>query len=211
MGQYLIKLCALFLSLCSTRVEAFCLPWLLDSEPPGFYVTAFGGFNGGYNVNSSDIKTSRGYYCGINAGKKIYPNIRLEGDFIWQRNGVQGVSLGSLSLTHLKGTMNTESLMANLLFDLNFPFPGTPSIGAGIGYAFADLNWSGKFIQTTDHLIKEKDYKGSVHEKGLAWQIIANLNFFVCPSVKISAEYRFFKLEDKFSTYKLGLALSKFF
>lgn len=199
----------------SHPIQAYCLPfpWLLDYQPSSFYISAFGGYAGGYELKCDDFKTVRGYYLGINGGKKIFPNIRLEGDAIWQRNRVQSdvPTSNTLQVNHVDGAINIGSIFANAILDFNFPFPGSPSLGGGVGYAWADGHWSADLTKTKEAFFKRRRVRSSFRENGFAWQLIADLNFFVCNDLKINIEYRFFKLRDEFSTHKFGLALVKFF
>ncbi len=187
------------------------IPWLLDYQPSGIYISAFGGMNGGYELDNQNVHLNRGYYAGINIGKKVLPNFRLEADAIWQENDVNGLIVGNISLDHAHGTINTYSFMGNAVLDLNFPYPGSPSIGGGVGYGNAEGHWSGTLSQTVKNITASKKIKSSFHKNGLCWQIIADLNFFLCPNLKINIEYRFFKLENKFSNNKFGLTLVRFF
>jgi opacity protein-like surface antigen len=195
-------------------IQAHCLPfpWLLDCQPSGFYISTFGGIAGGYALKSNNFKTNRGYYFGINGGKKVFPNIRLEGDVTWQGNDVQSdVKTSTIQINHVDGSIDIGSIMANAILDFNFPFPGSPSLGGGMGYAWANGDWSADFTKTKGILFKKRHIKSSFKENGFAWQIIADLNFPVYCDIKINIEYRFFKLQDEISTHKLGLALVKFF
>lgn len=215
MLKYLVQIYFFLLLFFSNTIQAYCLPfpWLLDYQPSGFYLSAFGGIAGGYDLKCSNFRTNRGYYFGINGGKKVFPNIRLEGDIIWQGNDVQSGATTSttIQINHVDGSINIGSVMANAILDFNFPFPGSPSLGGGVGYAWADGHWSADFTKTNGVLFKRRRIKSSFSENGFAWQIIADLNFFVCRSLKVNIEYRFFKLHDEISTHKFGLALVKFF
>lgn len=215
MNKYLLKsffLLIFFSHPCEGM--SYCqISWLEDYQPPGFYLSAFGGISGGYNLNNKHAKTNRGYYFGINGGKKVFPNLRLEADVSWQGNDVKGVKNGTVNLTHVKGPINIWSGMGNAIFDFNFPFPGSPSLGGGIGYAHAEGHWSGVLTKTlADNTTKEKKLKSSYKKSGFAWQIIADLNFFLTDDIKLDVEYRFFKLYNHhLSSHKFGLAIVKFF
>lgn len=213
MFKRVIRLSLLLFTFCSIFLHADCLPfpWLLDYQPSGFYFGAFGGMGGGYKLDCKNVVTNRGCYLGVNGGKKIFPNVRIEGDASWLGNEVNGITVGSTALNHTDGTINTFSLMANAIFDFNFPFPGSPSLGAGVGYAHAGGHWSGVLTQTNGAFFTEKTVKSSFHKSGFAGQMLANLNFFICNNLKVNLEYRFFKLNNAMSTHKFGLAIVKFF
>lgn len=213
MLKYFMRICFFLLPLfSSTTIQADCLPFsmLLDYQPSSFYVGVFGGYAGGYDLKCTDFKTNRGYYLGFNTGKKVFPNIRWEGDIIWQRNDVKS---DVNPINHVSGAINMGSVMTNAILDFNFPFPGSPSLGGGIGYAWADGHWSANVTQTQpgEAAFKKRHIKSSFRENGFAWQIIASLNFFACYDLDIKVEYRFFKLHDEISSHKFGLALVKFF
>lgn len=221
MRKYVLRFIVLILPFFLNQLQASCcsfncLPWLQDYQPSGFYVSAFGGINGGYDIDCKDVNTNRGYYCGINGGKKIFPNVRVEGDFIWQGNEVSDIQKGTLEkgkkdLDHPRGTFNIESCMANAILDFNFPFPGSPSLGGGVGYAHAHGSWSGILTKTLNDVEKNKEIKSSYKKSGFAWQIIADLNFFICRNLKINVEYRYFNLGRPISNHKFGLSVVKFF
>lgn len=219
MLKYIVPIC-LCLFLCfSNNIQAYCLssyclpfPVFLDYQPSGFYVSAFGGIAGGYDLTCRNVKTNRGYYFGVNGGKKVLPNFRVEGDAMWQGNDVNALtSLGTLSLDHVRGSIDIGSVMANGILDFNFPFPGSPSIGAGVGYAWADGDWKATLSKTVGTLVKKRHFRDSFSKNGFAWQLIADLNFFICNDFKINIEYRFFKLSRDVTTHKFGLAAVKFF
>ena len=200
-----------FVLLLFNPTQARGFLWLLDYQPSTPYLGVFGGMNGGSEVNCRPVKTNRGYYFGVNGGKKIFPNFRFEGDLMWQRNDVNNVTYHSTSLNHSKGAIDIGSVMANGMFDFGFPFPGSPSLGGGVGYAHASGHWSGIYNRSAGVFSVEKRIKSHFKTGGFAWQIIADLNFFVLDTFKVNIEYRFFKLQDKINKNKFGVSLIKFF
>lgn len=212
MRKYLFGLGLVVFAFTPLNCSSICIPWLLDYQPPGVYVGAFGGIGGGYNLNSKGVRVNRGYYFGFNLGKKVYPNLRVEIDGSWQGNDVHGIKENSIPLRHVKGPINIWSGMVNAIFDFNLPFPGSPSLGGGIGYAHAHGHWSGTLTQFIDeNTTLDKTLKSSLTKSGLAWQIIADLNFFLMDDLKLNVEYRYFRLTSEVNSSKFGLSLVKFF
>lgn len=217
MVKHLAILFLLTVYLFPNASQASCFFGLDYQLMPGFYTGVVGGINGGYPLTCKRAKTNRGYYLGLKVGKKFFYNIRLEEEFTWQENQVNTLNKGTtttVQFTDIKGNVNIWSLMTNGIFDFcfNCNLPGRPYLGAGIGYAYAEGRWSGNFTRNNDPLFIEKHIRSSIHKGGFAWQIIAGLNFFICPRLSISLEYRFFDLETScIRNHKLGLTLTKFF
>lgn len=212
MRKYLFGIGFLILAFTPVTCSSMCISWLLDYQPPGVYVGAFGGIAGGYSLKSKGVVVNRGYYCGLNVGKKVFPNLRLEVDGTWQGNDVHGIKKKPVALEHVKGTINIWSGMVNAIFDFNLPFPGSPSLGGGVGYAHAHGHWSGSLTQSIDEKTTlSKTLKSSLTKSGLAWQIIADLNFFLMDDLKLNVEYRYLKLTSELNSSKFGLSLVKFF
>ncbi len=201
-----------FSSLLFLPATSFCMEWLLDNQPTAIYVGAFGGINGGFNLPCKSVRTNRGYYFGLNGGKRIWPNCRLEIDAAWQRNETHGLQAGQVKLANVKGPITILSVMGNGLFDFSLPFPGSPSIGGGIGYAKAYGHWSGDLTKSiANGVTKQKSFKDSLNRGGFAWQVMAQLNFFLRDDLKLNIEYRYFRLTNDINNSKFGLALVKFF
>lgn len=201
--------------------HSFCLQdFVYKYKPlPGLYIGGMGGFNGGYDLKCSGVSTNRGYYLGAKLGKKIFPQIgnffphlRVEGEFVWQRNSVHSFKLGTIQLDHTRGHVQIWSLMTNLLLDLNCDFPVRPFLGGGVGYAQTLGHWSALLIEVNgDFFIIEKHIHSKFNKSGFATQVIAGLKYFICPNLEVSLEYRFFHLKSDVDNHKLGLNLTKFF
>ena len=201
-------LLALFFSGAS---QASCFSGLNHPFISGIYMTAFGGINGGYDINCKKFGTIRGYYAGMNIGKNIFSRLRIEEEIIWQGNKVTSFHFGSVELDKVRGYINIWSLMTNLVFDFKFPHPGNPFIGGGIGYTYVHGRGKGELTQMNGNFFIEKQVKSKFLKSGFVWQVIAGLNFPICHNLSISLEYRFFKIGSYISNHKIGLSLAKFF
>jgi opacity protein-like surface antigen len=213
MTKYIAILILLMNACLVKQGQALCF---LGSEIfpfPGFYVGGMGGYSGGYDIKCEDVGTKLGFYVGAKVGTKLFQTIRVEGDFIWQRNAVEAEqSETTIQLTHVRGHIHIFSLMTNALIDFNCQFPVRPFIGAGIGYGQAYGHWRGILEEMEEYgLLIEEDIKSKVYKMGFAWQVIAGLKFFIMPGLEANVEYRFFEIQSHLCNHKLGVALTKFF
>ncbi len=219
MLKYLAIFVFLFSHIFSNISYSFCFQNLAYHPLPGLYIGGIGGFNGGYDIKCENLSTQLGYYLGAKIGKKFsiklgnfIPPLKVEEEFVWQRNPVNSLKVGTIQLHHVRGHIQIWSLMTNALLDFNCDFPVRPFIGGGLGYAQAWGHWSALLVDVGgDFFLIEKHIKSKFNKRGFAAQVIAGLKYLICPSLEVTLEYRFFNLRHHVSNHKLGLALTKLF
>lgn len=142
-----------------------------------FYVEFFGGANFLESEHKEDasIKYRTGYMVAGSLGYRWCYGLRLEGEYAFRRNSVEGGS------NHFQ----SSSYMGNVIWDMPVEdwgctlFGMVPFVGGGVGYDFQRVHLSDSDVSTD--------------KKGLAWQVIAGLYYPVLPNGHISLEYKFHK------------------
>jgi OOP family OmpA-OmpF porin len=158
----------------------------------GFYFGPEGGWTGLQGTKTSVTGTNpvtgqsvtfpinqsfnSGWNVGARAGYQWGP-WRFEGEYSHRQNG--GDVTGPLG--RLNGSFDTNSFMANGIYDFTLGWPITPHIGFGIGVVEANgtiktTNF-GEFSKTSDTLF--------------AYQAIAGFRYMFTPSLALDLDYRY--------------------
>jgi outer membrane protein OmpA-like peptidoglycan-associated protein len=169
----------------------------------GLYIGALGGYNiansadltfGPTGRANSEVEFDGGWAAigrigyGFALDRDIGLRLELEGNY--RDNSVDtakvaGVNIGS------GGSQQTYGAMVNAIFDFNLGWV-TPYIGAGIGYAWTQLEARSQGVTIVDDTVGNFAYQGIV---GLNFPISA------VPGLSITGEYRYFAtLENGFDT-----------
>lgn len=173
------------------------------------YIGVLGGGTGRLDLKKAKADADLGYYVGGQLGYQFFGRLRLEEELSYQEAKIHSFETKGMTFHHAKGHVNLWSLMTNLIVDLDFPFIISPYMGGGLGYLYADGHWSGHI---KDFRLHENQFsKQELKKNGLAWQAIVGLKYFVCLSLELGLEYRYFKFENELATHKVGLVLKKFF
>lgn len=186
----------------AVSLSAFLAVFLMTSlvlpavaEEDGWYLRAQGGGNfaddpdiwgtGGTVFNrTSDIAT--GYVAGAALGR-AFGKLRLEGEFLYRRNGLDalnGVSTG------VSGDRSVRSATANLLYDI-YSFEAYPDrpfdlyAGFGLGVARVSLD------DVTEGGAPLVDDSDSV----FAYQALAGIRHRFAPQWSVNLDYRYFATE----------------
>jgi len=178
--------CALYVS--DAQAQWFAMP----SGPGAWYFGPEGGWTGLQGTKTSITGTNpitgqtfnvpinqsfnSGWNVGARAGYQLGP-WRFEGEYTHRQNS--GDVTGPLG--RLKGTFDTNSFMANGIYDFSLGWPITPHIGFGIGGVWADgtVNTTnfGSFSKSSDTLF--------------AYQAIAGFRYMFNPSLALDLDYRY--------------------
>jgi OmpA-OmpF porin, OOP family len=126
-------------------------------------VTIHRSFNGGYNV-------------GARAGYQMGP-WRFEGEYSYRANGSNLTRFGD----RFNGTLDTNSFMANAIYDFNVGWPLTPHIGMGIGGSALNGNLNGPAI----------GYRSKTSDVVFAYQAIAGIRYMINPTLAFDLDYRY--------------------
>jgi OmpA-OmpF porin, OOP family len=120
-------------------------------------------FDGGFNV-------------GARAGYQMGP-WRFEGEYSHRGNTSNSTQLG----TRLNGTVDTNSLMANVIYDFNIGWPLTPHIGMGLGGATLNGNLDGPAI----------GFHSKTSDAVFVYQAIAGARYMINPVLAFDLDYRY--------------------
>jgi opacity protein-like surface antigen len=158
----------------------------------GFYFGPEGGWTGLQGTKSSITGTNpvtgqsvtfpinqsfdSGWNVGARAGYQWGP-WRFEGEYSHRENGGHLTGPGA----RLNGSIDTNSFMANGIYDFSLGWPVTPHIGMGIGVAEVNGSVStpnfGTFSKSSDTLF--------------AYQAIAGIRYMFTPSLAFDLDYRY--------------------
>jgi len=130
---------------------------------------------------------------GTAAVGRIYGNWRFEGEFSYRQNDLDKITVNSLTLAGLgtfsslgsapvNGDLTNIGLMVNGWYDFTPVGNWVPSIGAGLGMAFVNIDSSDLGIDDTDTVF--------------AYQFGASLGYQVNPDTVVGVTYRFFGTTD---------------
>jgi OmpA-OmpF porin, OOP family len=117
-----------------------------------------------------------GFNVGARAGYQMGP-WRFEGEYSYRQNASNATALGS----RLNGTVDTNSFMANAIYDFNLGWPLTPHIGMGIGVADLNGNVNGPNI----------GYHSKTSDAVFAYQALAGIRYMISPTLALDLDYRY--------------------
>jgi opacity protein-like surface antigen len=192
------------LSLSSATFAAYGLPEQAQPAPvapvsnDAWYVGAFGGLtytpsisgNSIFIINSTTAFANRSFDnpnwdVGAHVGYRM-GQIRLEGEYIFQRSTLNRVSDG-VTFTDT-ARLNVHSGMFNALYDIEgLTSSVLPYIGAGIGVASLSLNDNFTNLRTGAVI---SNSSGS--NTRFAYQVLAGVGFKVMDNVNMNVGYRYF-------------------
>jgi len=117
-----------------------------------------------------------GFNAGARAGYQWGP-WRFEGEYSYRENGSNATALGS----RVHGTLDTNSFMANGIYDFNIGSPLSPHIGLGLGGAWLNGNFNAPNI----------GYHSRTSDTVFAYQAIAGIRYMITPAVALDLDYRY--------------------
>jgi len=133
---------------------------------------------------SGDLEYDAGYMIGVAAGVLITNStdmaLRLEGEFGYQENDIDKISIDGLGSASIDGNVKIMTLMLNGYVDFKNKSAITPYIMAGIGAANVDGEIEGE----------------SDDDTVLAGQVGAGLSYAISENVSIDTEYRYLMTDD---------------
>jgi outer membrane protein OmpA-like peptidoglycan-associated protein len=117
-----------------------------------------------------------GFNVGARAGYQFGP-WRVEGEYSYRQNGSNGTALGA----RVNGTVDTNSLMVNGIYDFNLGWPVSPHLGFGLGGASVNGNLSGPNV----------GYHSKTSDVVFAYQAIAGVRYMMSPNLALDVDYRY--------------------
>lgn len=186
-------------SMCKVLAAVAALavaPLAASAEP--FYVGASGGVS---IPRDSDLESSAfnveaqqdiGWLGLINFGYEYGHGLRTELEFGYRKSDLD--TIGGVGAS---GDVSALSGMLNLIYDLDVSWPIMPYIGAGIGAARVKANGASP-VSTTS--IDDND-------TGLAYQIMAGIEYAVTDQLMLNMGYRYFAVPDLTFTASNGASV----
>lgn len=167
-------------------------------ESRGWYVGAAGGVNFIDQLDLvieptlNDLEMDDGYALSGAVGYGFESGIRLEAEVLYRNNDVDSISAGGVT-NGTGDSLETLTIMGNLLFDLRNSTRFTPYIGAGLGAAWAnaDLRSGGATVIDEDNW-------------GWAIQGIAGVSMMLTENVSLTVDYRFTQTFDTDISQTIG-------
>ena len=115
-------------------------------------------------------------------------SVRTELELSYRENDIDVHDVTALGgeLPGSTGEASTTALMVNVFNDFHNDTAFTPYLGAGIGYAWSDLDDYG--VAAIPSVLDDDD-------SGFAWQLIAGVSYAVNDAVSLTADYRYFNAD----------------
>jgi OmpA-OmpF porin, OOP family len=172
------------ISLVTGASFAFAVGTLSSGAWAQYYIGAQAGWTGlPYQTDTIEglgpvrVQFNPGYNVGARGGYQLGP-WRFEEEYSYRRNGVAeyGESTNGVS-----GNRHTNSIMTNVIYDLNTGWPITPHIGVGIGAmnVFDSLKVPNRGLMFNDSSWQ------------FAYQAIAGLRYEINPVLALDFDYRY--------------------
>jgi outer membrane protein OmpA-like peptidoglycan-associated protein len=147
-----------------------------------FYIGPEGGWTGLEGTRSSiaGFPINQSFNSGFNVGARAgyqWDTWRFEGEYSYRQNASNATAFGS----RLNGTVDTNSFMANAIYDFNLNWPLTPHIGVGVGAAELNGNINGPNV----------GFQSRTSDAVFAYQAIAGIRYKFTPNLALDVDYRY--------------------
>jgi len=133
---------------------------------------------------STEFEFDAGYNVGGALGYK-YKMLRIEGEVAYRQNDIDQFKIGAITVD-APGNIGAFSAMANVYFDFENHTAWTPFIGAGAGWASAEV----EDLTISGFLTGDED------DDGFAYQFIGGFGYEVSEALTANLEYRYFAMDD---------------
>jgi OmpA-OmpF porin, OOP family len=172
------------ISLVTGASFAFAVGTLSSGAWAQYYIGTQAGWTGlPYQTDTIEglgpvrVQFNPGYNVGARGGYQLGP-WRFEEEYSYRRNGVAeyGESTNGVS-----GNRHTNSIMTNVIYDLNTGWPITPHIGVGIG---AMNVFDGLKVPNRGLMFNDSSWQ-------FAYQAIAGLRYEINPVLALDFDYRY--------------------
>jgi OmpA-OmpF porin, OOP family len=172
------------ISLVTGASFAFAVGTLSSGAWAQYYIGAQAGWTGlPYQTDTIEglgpvrVQFNPGYNVGARGGYQLGP-WRFEEEYSYRRNGVAEYG----ESTHgVSGNRHTNSIMTNVIYDLNTGWPITPHIGVGIG---AMNVFDGLKVPNRGLMFNDSSWQ-------FAYQAIAGLRYEINPVLALDFDYRY--------------------
>jgi OmpA-OmpF porin, OOP family len=166
-----------------------------------YYLGAQGGWTGLEGTKSSvsgfdpvtgtttTLPINHSFNDGFNVGARLgykWGPWRFEGEYSYRENTSNATVVGS----KINGTLSSNTLMFNGIYDFEMGWPVTPHIGMGLGGASLDGNFDALSV----------GYRSKTSDFVFAYQAIAGVRYMMTPNFALDLDYRYRGTADM--TYK---------
>jgi len=123
-----------------------------------------------------------GFAVGAAAGYAVGNGVRVEGEFLYTSNDLDGIP----DLDTNSVELNNADFFVNVLYDIPMQGGFQPYIGAGVGFGSTTLDIDNE----------------STHDEGTAWQIKVGANYPVNDTLTLDFGYRYVEMADWDNTFE---------
>ena len=137
------------------------------------------GFNPVTNQSFS-LPINHSFNDGFNVGARLgyqWNQWRFEGEYSYRQNTSNATTFGS----RINGTLDSNSIMFNALYDFNIGWPVTPHIGFGLGGSSLNGNFNSPLL----------GYRSKTSDVVFAYQAIAGIRYLMTPNIALDLDYRY--------------------
>ena len=131
-------------------------------------------------VGPTPVQFNAGYNVGGRGGYQLAP-WRFEEEYSYRRNGVAEYGMVGEGTNGVSGNRHTNSIMTNVIYDLNIDWTIMPHIGVGIG---AMNVFDGLRIPSRGLVFNDSSWQ-------FAYQAIAGLRYDINPVLTLDLDYRY--------------------
>jgi len=185
------------ISLVTGASFVFLLGPLSSGAWAQYYIGAQAGWTGlPYQTDTIEglgpvpVQFNAGYNVGARGGYQLAP-WRFEEEYSYRRNGVAEYGTVGESTNGVSGNRHTNSIMTNVIYDLNTGWPITPHIGVGIG---AMNVFDGLKVPSRGLVFNDSSWQ-------FAYQAIAGLRYDINPVLALDLDYRYLATTE--STFRI--------
>ena len=134
-------------------------------------------------AGTAKMNFDTGFVGTFAAGYDFANPMRLEVEYLWQKNDLDRLSYDNFYGNFDQGDLKTQAFMFNGYYDIDTGSPWTPYVGAGIGWGKLDLNTPGvpNFSDNDDVF---------------AYQFMGGVAYAIDAQWSVDAQYRFFGTND---------------
>jgi opacity protein-like surface antigen len=133
-------------------------------------------------AGSAKMTYDPGFLGSFAAGYSFANPLRMEAEYIWQKNDLDRLSYNNIYGNFDEGDLTSQSMMLNAYYDVDTGSPWTPYIGAGIGWTKLDLSTPAFPVSDNDDVF--------------SYQFIGGVAYALTDQWSIDAEYRFLGTGD---------------
>jgi len=129
---------------------------------------------------TTTVPINHSFNDGFNVGARLgyqWNAFRFEGEYSYRANGSNATVLGS----KVNGTLSSNTIMFNGIYDFNVGWPVTPHIGLGLGGASLDGSFDSPTI----------GYHSRTSDFVFAYQAIAGIRYPFAPNFVLDLDYRY--------------------